>query len=48
MGDWMKRCQERTKEAQRRMDEQNKARGAGGMDQGNSASTPGNSTQEGK
>jgi hypothetical protein len=35
MGDWMRRCQERTQEAQRRMEEQGNGRGMDGMVHGN-------------
>jgi hypothetical protein len=48
MGDWMKRCQERTKEAQRRMEEMNETRGAGGMQQGNPGDMSVKPGQEGK
>jgi len=40
MGDWMRRCQERTKEAQRRMDEKDKGHDMEGMGQGTPGGKP--------
>lgn len=41
MDDWMKRCMERTREAQRRMDEKGKGHGMDGVDHGGTSGKPG-------
>ena len=48
LDDWMKRCQDRTKDMQHKMDEKNKAHGMEGMGHGNMGDMHGKPKDEAK